>query len=131
MTNGPGAHQRVPARMLRFLATGVLNTAFGYAVYAALLYAGAGYLPALFAATVLGVCFNQLTFGRLVFRDRTSAGTMPRFVAAYAATYAANAGMLHVAVQGWGWNAYAAQAACLPPTVAFSWLLLNHWVFRK
>ena len=42
------------ARVARFLATGALNTAFGYGLYALFVALGMPYLPALATATVLG-----------------------------------------------------------------------------
>jgi len=118
-------------RGLRFLATGLLNTAFGYAVYAALVALGLGYLPALALATVIGVAFNYQSYGRLVFRAGGGSRAFVRFVLAYAATYGFNALLLHQAVQVAGVGPYLGQALCLPLTVALSWLLLSRWVYAS
>jgi putative flippase GtrA len=50
---------------VRFLAVGVLNTAFGYALFALLVWAGVWYPAA--ASTIGGMIFNFNTTGRLVF----------------------------------------------------------------
>ena len=57
------------SRLITFLGTSVLNTVFGYSIYAGLVFAGVPYLAALLAATVLGVVFNYLSFGRIVFPE--------------------------------------------------------------
>lgn len=127
VTRGPAAWRQG----LRFLATGALNTAFGYAVYAGLLALGMGYLPALALATVIGVVFNYQTYGRLVFRPGGGARAFVRFVLAYAAVYGLNAWLLHQLVQVVGVGPYLGQALCLPPAVALSWLLLGRWVYAS
>ena len=116
-------------RLARFLATGVLNTAFGYGLYALFVALGMPYLPALVVATILGVIFNFFTFGRLAFRAALGAGTFVRFVLGYGAALAVNAALLWVAHERLGLDPYVAQAACLPPTVLATWLILNHWVY--
>jgi putative flippase GtrA len=52
---------------VRFLAVGVLNTAFGYAFFALLVWAGLWYPAAAAASTIGGIVFNFNTTGRLVF----------------------------------------------------------------
>lgn len=116
-------------RLVRFLATGVLNTAFGYGVYALFVALGMPYLPALVVATVLGVIFNFFSFGKLAFRTALGTGTFMRFLAGYGAALALNAGLLWLAHERLGLDPYTAQLACLPPTVLATWLILNHWVY--
>lgn len=116
-------------RAARFLATGVLNTAVGYGLYALFVAAGMPYLPALAVATVLGVIFNFFSFGRLAFRAALDAGTFARFVAGYGASLGINAALLWFAHRRLGLDPYVAQAACLPPTVLATWLILNRWVY--
>ena len=62
-----GARVLANYRVIRFLGVGVLNTVFGYSVYAALIFAGLSYLIALFLSTIAGVVFNYFSFGRIVF----------------------------------------------------------------
>jgi putative flippase GtrA len=76
-------------RFLRFLAIGALNTAFGFTVYALLLRADVHYTAAAAVSTVLGVFFNFLTTGRLVF-GVSRASALPRFVCVYGLLYLAN-----------------------------------------
>lgn len=118
-----------PRRIVRFLATGVLNTAFGYGLYALFVALGMPYLPALVLATILGVIFNFFSFGKLAFRAALGGGTFARFLAGYAAALALNAALLWLAHAKLGLDPYTAQLACLPPTVLATWLILNHWVY--
>ena len=120
-----------PGKVARFLATGLLNTAFGYGVYAGLVLAGVPYIPALVAATVLGVLFNYFSFGKLTFRVATDAAGLPRFLAAYGMALAFNAALLWAAHNALGLHPLVAQLACLPPTVAVTYLLLDRWAFAR
>jgi putative flippase GtrA len=117
------------AKVGRFLATGVLNTAFGYGLYALLVAAGLPYLPALALATIAGVVFNFFSFGRLAFRATLARATFAKFVAGYGLALAINAALLWAAHERLGLDPYTAQLACLPPTVVATYLILNHWVY--
>lgn len=76
-------------RFLRYLAVGGLNTAFGFGMYALLLAVGLHYTVAVGLGTILGVLFNYVTTGRLVF-GYSGAGAAPRFVAVYGVLYLVN-----------------------------------------
>ena len=115
--------------LARFLATGLLNTAFGYGLYAGLVWLGLPYIPALVVATVAGVMFNFFTYGRLAFRAVLGAGQFPRFLAGYGAALGFNAVLLWLAHEKLGLDPYAAQLACLPPTVVALYLILKRWVY--
>ena len=119
------------SRWMRFLSTGVLNTAFGYFVYAVMVFEGIAYSVALVVATVLGVVFNFFSFGRLVFRGQHGLVVFLKFVLAYCVVYVVNVTLLGVVIKDAGFNAYVAQAMCVPPSVLLSWILMNHWVFKK
>lgn len=115
-------------RFARFLVVGVINTLFGYGIFAALVTAGLESALALALATVAGVIFNYFTTGKLVFANN-GAAMLPRFIAAYCLSYAANLAMLK-GLERAGIDTLIAQALCLPPTVLLSFALLRWFVFR-
>ena len=114
-------------RFVRFLAVGVLNTAFGYGVFALLVIAGLNSGLALAIATMAGVFFNYFTTGRFVFANRGHA-LLPRFALAYAFSYGINLGLLKLFEHA-GLPSLAAQAICLPLIVVLSFVLLRLFVF--
>jgi len=119
----------IDPRFSRFLAVGVLNTVFGYTLYALLLYAGLHYSAALLLATVAGVLFNFRSTGRLVFKSRDDS-LLWRFMAVYLASYLLNIGclrLLHVA----GVGPYLAQGLLLPPMTVLTFALNRAFVFRS
>jgi len=120
----PGVRQ-----FLRFLMVGGVNTAFGYSVYAAAIFAGLRPTLALACAMVCGVVFNFFTTGRLVFREQAG-NAFPRFVLAYGVIYLVNLGLLHLATR-LGAGPLLAQALVTPPTVVFTFGLMKLVVFRR
>lgn len=116
---------------MKFLGTGVLNTVFGYAIYAALLFIGVPYLVALFVATVVGVIFNYFSFGRMVFHGYSGWFVFGKFVVAYALIYGTNAAILRVLTRDFLLSPYFGQVICIPISVLLSWLSMNHWVYKN
>lgn len=50
-----------------YLCVGVLNTLFGFSVYALFIYSGIKYYLAVFFSTFIGIFFSYFTIGRVVF----------------------------------------------------------------
>ena len=115
-------------QFLRFLVVGGLNTAFGYALFAAFTWGGLPYPAAIAAATVLGVLFNYQTTGRLVFSG-PGRGRLWRFFAVYGLVYVLNVAAVAVLLRS-GYNVYVANALAIPPLVILSFLLQRSFVFR-
>lgn len=119
---------RVP-QPVRFVVTGVLNTLFGYAVFAGLVLAGMPAPAALLAATVVGVLFNFFSFGRLTFR-RPELHRLPRFLLAYAALYLLNLGLLVAVGKLFGLGPLPGQVLCLLVVAPTAYWLLKSKVFE-
>lgn len=118
-------------KIVKFLGTGILNTVFGYAIYAALLFINVPYLIALFVATVVGLVFNYFSFGRMVFHGHSGWFVFGKFVVAYALIYGANAVLLRILMVDFLLNPYLGQVICIPISVLLSWLLMNYWVYKN
>lgn len=118
-------------RIIKFLSVGVLNTVFGYAVYAILIFVNVPYLTALFVATVAGVIFNYFSFGRMVFHGHGGWFIFGKFVTAYGVVYLVNAALLRALTKDFFFSPYVGQVICIPLSVLLSWLLMNYWVYKK
>jgi len=137
MADGPAQELAMPAatpfawghgpKLIRFLFTGMLNTAVGYSIYFVGLTLGAKPSIALAIATALGALFNYFSTSRLVFQSR-GLGRLPRFMGAYAVIYGFNLLLLQTALK-LGAAPWLAQVVVLPIVVIFSYLLLNFVVF--
>lgn len=110
-------------RFVKFLAVGVLNTAFGFAAYAVLLWLGLAPQPALAASYVLGVLWNYATHARLVFGAR-GYRRLPRYAAAYTLLYGLNALALGGLLRA-GLPALGAQAALVLPMAMLAFVLIS------
>jgi len=113
--------------ILRYLVAGVLNTVFGYGLYAALLWLGLDRYVAQAAGYVLGTGFNYITYSRGVFRDAGPAKA--RFALSYAVNYLVNLGGLALASHFIA-NPYAAGAITTMGVVVLNYLVLKRLVFR-
>ena len=115
-------------RFARFLLVGLLNTAFGFAVYAALIYARLPVWLALVGGNVAGICFNFLTTGHFVFLD-ASLVRLPRFAGVYLLCYAVNYAAVRALIH-MGLGAIVAQALISPCIAVLSFLLMLRYVFN-
>jgi putative flippase GtrA len=117
------------SRAVKFIAIGIMNTAFGYFVFAMLYLATADHRLSIMVATIVGVIFNFLTTGRIVF-ENTSNALIFRFVGGYAFSLGANLVLLEIPVR-LDANALLAQALCLPPVVGLTYFVNARLVFRN
>jgi len=114
--------------LARFVVVGVLNTAFSYLFYAALVLAHIDYRLALTICSVVAVVWNFNTTGRLVFGNRRQA-LIFKFIIGYGAIYLINLGLL-IMLARLGIGELARQAVALPVVVVLSFMLNRGWVFR-
>ena len=73
-------------RVWRYYKVGVINTLFGYGVYALLLSIGLNMYAAQIIGHIIGVSFNYFTYSRHVFQDETASKI--RFILSYTLNYA-------------------------------------------
>jgi len=127
LTSDPTRRARL-AQFVRFVLVGGLNTLVGYSLFAVLFLLSGDHRLALLVATVLGVLFNFVTTGRLVFGNR-SWGRLPLFVGIYALSFALNLGALELLIAA-GVAPLLGQLLVLPAVVVLSFLGNRLVVFR-
>lgn len=81
--------------IVRYYQAGALNAAFGYSLYALLVWIGLNMYAAQLLAHILGITFNYFTYSRHVFREAGPAKT--RFIASYIVNYAISLAFLWLA----------------------------------
>lgn len=113
---------------MRFVVTGGVNTAFGYGIYAACIYLGAGYAIASGASIVCGLLFSYKTTSALVF-GRGYRGSLARYIGSYVIVYAFSLLILKT-MDTFGVNPYLAGVLAAPPCAVLSFALLKLFVFR-
>lgn len=112
----------------RFLAIGVVNTGFSYAVYAFFLWLGLGYAAANLVALILGILFSFKTQGRFVFKN-TENRLFGRFLLSWALIYLATITVIGQFI-ALGLNAYVSGALALPFSTVLSYLTQKYFVFH-
>lgn len=114
---------------IRFLFIGGLNTAFGYSIYAILIYLHLHYSLAALMATILGVLFNFKTTGRLVFKSKNNR-LLFKFIGVYAIIYVINIASLKV-FNFYRVDMYLAGAVLLLPIAVIAFILNKNFVFKE
>lgn len=118
-------------KFARFFCTGILNTVFGYCIYAVLVYLELPYLLALLISTIAGITFNYFSLNHLVFHQSLGWKKFTRFLTTYSSIFCINALLLSQLVGYASIGPFWGQAICIPINVALNWLAMNHWVFRE
>jgi len=114
-------------RFVRFLFVGGLNTLVGYCIFAALILLGLPTAAAVVLGTILGVLFNFISTGGIVFRNRAGR-LLPRFLSVYAVQMALNVAAL-TALERAGLHPLVAGILVLPPLVVFTYFAMRRFVF--
>ena len=115
-------------RLWRYYQAGIVNTLFGYGVYALLLKAGLWMYAAQLVAHVLGVAFNYFSYSRHVFHD--SDASKLRFVVSYGFNYLLALASL-AAVSQLVRSPYAAGAMAILFVSLLNYFILKNLVFVR
>ena len=116
-------------QVIRFIAVGVVNTLFGYSIYALLIYLGLNYMVAVLFATVAGVLFNFKTIGHYVF-ESTDRNLLLKFIIVYSIIYGINVGLIWL-FSFWNIDYYTAGFLAIVPCAAISFILNKLFVFQE
>jgi len=119
---------RLSKRFVRFLVVGVINTGFGYGLFALLIYFKLHYTIASLVSTILGVIFNFKTTGIIVFKNSNNQ-LIFRFFFVYGITYLLGLLFLYFTNMLKISN-YTAWAVWLVPAAIISYFLQKSIVFR-
>lgn len=113
---------------IKFILVGILNTIFGYCVFALLLYLGLHYSFAVVLSTILGILFNFKTTGCLVFKNKENK-LIFKFFAVYAIICSINILLLRTA-EVFHVNLYLAGFVSTGLMAILSFILNKNWVFK-
>lgn len=117
---------------IRFLIVGGLNTIFGYAIYALLLYLNINYLVANAIATVIGVIHSYLWNRFYTFKSHDKAlGEIVRFSAVYGVSFTIGTCTLYMFKSIFHINEYIAGLCNLVITTLISYFGHNLFSFKK
>jgi len=110
----------------RFLQIGVVNTLFGYTLYALLVAIGLQMFVAQVVATVIAVAFNYVMYSRFVFNGAPAPKL--RFLLSYAVNYLISLAALALAAKAVASPYFAGLMAALVATT-INFVVLRRFVF--
>lgn len=114
-------------QIILFFIVGVVNTCFGYLLYALLIFLHLHYALASFLGTVGGILFNFKTTGTIVFKNHDNR-LLFRFIGVYAFNYSWGVGILRVFYIN-DVNMYLAGAILILPGALVAYMLQKKFVF--
>ena len=116
--------------VLRFLVVGGVNTLFGYCLFAFLIWIRLLPEIALALSTVIGVMFNFVSYGKLVY-NHLNRNSVPRYVALYVIYYGINALLLRLFLDTLHLSVYLTQMMLIPFMALGMFFALPYFVFRR
>jgi len=116
------------SRFIKFLFVGIINTIFGYSIFATLIILRLDYQYALLLATICGVMFNFKTIGTLVFKTKNNE-LIFRFIGVYCLIYILNVELIKI-INSFGINILISQAMLVLPLAVISYVLNKKFVFN-
>lgn len=122
-------HKYVKNKFIRFVLVGGINTLFGIGVYTLMIYIGTPYIWAALISHVLGVLFNFVTTGRLVFENHDKR-LIFKFVISYLFVYFINISINKFCQIIFGWNDYIAGICATILAALCSFMILKYFVFK-
>lgn len=125
-------NQLFEKHVIRFLFVGVLNTVFGYGIYALLVFLGIQYLVANTISTVLGVIHSYLWNRFFTFKSKNKAlKEIFKFISVYIISYLIGMLTLMIFVKKIGISEYVAGVINLFITTMISYFGHKYFSFAK
>ena len=114
----------------RFIFSGLLNTAFGYIIYATFLFYSKDSQLSLNISYFLGAIFNYFSYRLITFKSGSYI-TFLKFVITYILLLFINKILFFHFNITFNLNDYLIQLICLPVMVLLSWFIFRKFVFKN
>ena len=118
----------IDKKFINFIFVGMLNTLFGYLIFALFLFTGIHYSISVVLATVIGILFNFKTTGIIVFKSHDN-GLLFKFILNYCITMLISIVLLYIA-ERLNLNLYIASFAVTVCMAVLSFCILKYYVFK-
>jgi len=119
----------IKKQIFNFILVGIINTIFGYTVYALCISLGFNYIISTLIATIIGILFNFKTIGKYVF-ESTNNRLIFKFFSVYVAVFFLNILIIKIS-KSYGYNDYISGAIALLPSASLSFVLNKYYVFKR
>lgn len=122
-------HKHICNKFFRFVFVGGLNTVFGLTVYCLMIWIGLSYIWATLISQILGVLFNFITTGTLVFENNDKR-LIFKFIFSYVVTYFLNIGINKTLQIVFEVNEYISGLVAIIISAIVSFFILKLFVFN-
>ena len=112
---------------VKFIFVGIINTIFGYGLFALLIFMHVFYVWAVLWANIIGVIFSYNTFGKFVFKKNKN--SFVKFITLYIFLYFLNIGIITLA-EIFIKNVYISGFLSMLICASASFLFNKYYVFR-
>ncbi|CAM3609943.1 GtrA family protein [Arcobacter aquimarinus] len=116
-------------QIINFILVGIINTIFGYSIYALFIFFGFSYIVAVLFATILGILFNFKTISRYVFKSNAK-NLIFKFIVVYFVLFITNI-LLIKFFKLFNIDEYFAGFLAIIPVAILSFLLNKFFVYKK
>jgi len=116
-------------QIVSFILVGIVNTIFGYSIYALFIYFGLNYVTAVLFATMVGILFNFKTIGKYVFNSNKNT-LLLKFFLVYIVVFLLNIGIIKL-LKPLGYSDYISGAFAIIPSAVLSFVLNKYYVFER
>jgi putative flippase GtrA len=115
-------------RLFRYYQAGIVNTAFGYSLFAIFIYFGANIYVAQISSHAIGMLFNYFTYSRYTFGDIP--GNRWRFFGSYIVNYFINLTLI-IMIKPFIQSLYAVGLIVTLITSLLNYFILKIFVFSR
>lgn len=123
--------QLLSKKVIRFLISGGVNTAFGYCCFAVLMFFTGEKEISVTLNLIISIFFNYNMSSHFVFQDKSiNLRKILKFYAVYFITYPLNLLHLYVTVDIFGWNVYLSQFTTLLYMPLINFILQKNFIFH-
>lgn len=112
----------------RYIVAGIVNTIFGYSMFALFVFLKFHYSLAVLMSTIFGIIFNFVNFGSFVFKSKPW-NKLHKFVLVYFFLYLLNIFGLYVFVNLLSMNIYFSNAMLIIMIAGIGFLLSRKFVY--
>lgn len=116
-------------QVIRFIIVGIVNTIFGYSLYALFIYIGLTYIISILFSTILGLFFNFKTIGNFVFNSKDKT-LIRKFFLVYIIVFIMNI-LLVKLFKIYSFDDYISGLLAVIPIAFVSFMLNKYYVFKE
>jgi len=119
----------IKKQIFSYILVGILNTFFGYSIYALLIFSGLSYIYSILISTIAGIIFNFKTISKFVFGSSDNS-LIKKFILVYVFGLIMNIFLIKL-FNFFNLNFYIAGFLSIIAVAVISFVLMKFFVFKN